>query len=56
MDSNYYTKTSSTIKYVSVISVVFIAVNNGLGPIAGDIVNELYTAPFVENIWSCCGA
>ena len=50
-----HTTYSSTIKDVSGRLMLLIAVNNGLGLMAGDIGNALCTAPCAENIWSCCG-
>ena len=47
---------TSTIKYVSVILVILVAVNNGLGIMAGDIGNTFCMSPCTENIWSRCGA
>ena len=35
--------------------ILFIAVNNGLGIIYVQIVNELCMSPCAKNIWSCCG-
>ena len=56
VDSTEHTTYSSTIKYVSVRLMLLIDVNNGLGIMAVDIGNTLYTAPRDQNNWSCCGA
>ena len=54
--STEYTTYSSTIKYMSMRIMIFIAVKNGLGLMVGDIGNSLCTSPCAENIWSCFGA
>ena len=56
VDSTETTKYSSTIKYMSVRLIIFIAAKNGLGIMAGDIGDSLCTSPCAENIWSFCGA
>ena len=56
MYSTEHTTYSYTIKYVSMRRIILISVNNGLGFMAGDIVNTLCIAPCAENIWSCYGA
>ena len=56
VDSTEHTTYSSTIKYVYVILIIFIAVKNGLVLMAVDIGNSLCTALFDGNIWSICGA
>ena len=52
VDSTEHNTYSSTIKYVSVRLILFIAVKNGLVIMAGDIGNSLCTAPCPKNIWS----
>ena len=56
VDSTDHIIYSSTIKYMSVRLMLFIAVKNWLGLMAGDIGNALFTAPCAESIWSFCGA
>ena len=36
--------------------MLLISVKNGLGLMAGDIGNALFTSPCAEKIWSCCSA
>ena len=55
VDSTEHIKYSSTIKYVSVILMILIAVKNVLGIMAGDIGNKFCMALGAENIWSFCG-
>ena len=56
VDSTEHTTYSFTTKYVSTRLMLLIAVNNGLGFMAGDIGNEFCKASCAEKIWSCCGA
>ena len=50
VDYTEHTIYSSTIKDVSVRIILLIAEKNGSGIMAGDIGNELCTAPCAENI------
>ena len=50
--STEHTPYLSSIKDMSVIIMILVVVNNGLGIMAGDIGNSLCTDPCPENIWS----
>ena len=50
VDYKDYTTYPSTTKYLSVILILLIAVNNGFRLMAGDIVNKFCTSPCAKNI------
>ena len=50
VDSTEHNTYSYTIKYVFVRIILFVALKNGLGLMAGDIGNTFCTAPCAENI------
>ena len=55
IDSSSFNTSSTTVHDISIRLLMLIAVNNGLGLMAGDIGNAFPTAPNMEKVWTIAG-